>query len=103
MSDNNNENAGNTLRVGVISHREGVNVYAAATEAGVRAQIAEYVSDNWGDLENNVGRDHRDADWTPEPTGDTQTETDDMLIDMYFHDIGNRDNETYFTEEIEIK
>ena len=73
--------------VGVIDHRQGTDLYASATEAGIWAQLAAWVREQWPDC----GPD------------ETMPEDNFELVDAYFEFQSERGDEWRRVEEIPLE
>ncbi len=79
------------VHVGIVSHKEGKNVYVAVDYDGLTMQVAEYVRENWDD---EVG-DYADEYENPE------TMTDTEVVEAYFELSLNHGIDEYFDTSIE--
>lgn len=66
-----------TLQVAAVDHRHGTNLYAAATEDALYAQLADYARESWSE------RFTRPSDPTPDGMADRE------VVRIYFQDHGD--------------
>lgn len=82
-----------TVWVGAIDHKHGTNLYAAITEDGLYAQLADFCREWWA-------TDGPDAGHEVEPPA--ALATDREIVSAYFHHQTDVGDEWYRAEEVEL-
>ena len=75
------------VKIGIVTHRHGIDVFAGHTDKGLNKQLADYCREWWGEL----GVDHRP------PRDDSET------IEVYFRIMENNGAENLERRDLVVE